>query len=245
MLDRSSYTPYYMQIREYLQDGIENNMFPVGKKLPSESELMRLFGVSRITVRQAIEALTHSGLVEKRQGTGAFVSRPKITQELNVITGWTETMRARGMEPETRAFFCSEVPCGAVAAQKLCKEPSEPVYYIERLRYCGGEPICIMKNRIPVSVAPGLNQKGGIRNGIYDVLEGEYGLVLATAVETIGALAASSREAEQLRVRRGYPLLNVERVTFGPDGKPIELVTVASVADRYAYTIRLEGRPQK
>lgn len=245
LLDRSSYVPYYMQIKEHLQSSIERNEYPVGHKLPSESELMRLFGVSRITVRQAIESLTQGGYVEKKQGKGAFVSQAKAAQEPNVIASWTELMRARGLRPETRAFSCSEIPATERLAETLQIKAFEPVYCLESLRYCNGEPVCIMKNYIPVKTAPGLIQKDQIRSGIYSVLENDYGLRLATAVEAIEARPAGSREAELLHIRRGSPVLIVQRVTSDPGGVPVEFVTTASAADKYAYIIRLEGRPNR
>lgn len=244
MIDRSSLIPYYIQIKEHLLKGINDNTYPVGSKIPSESELTKMFGVSRITVRQAIEALAQEGRVEKTQGKGTFVRRPKVMQELNVITSWTETMRIRGMHPETRAFSCLEQPAQEALAQVLEIDPLDPVYAIERLNYANEEPVCIMKNYLPVKLVPDLITHR-INHGLYEILEGKYGLVLASAVETIEARAANSKEAEALRIRRGSPILNVQRVTYDPDGRPIEYVIVSSIADKYAYTVSLHGRPKR
>jgi GntR family transcriptional regulator len=242
VIDKDNPLPLYHQIKQELKKKIKNNKYDIGKPIPSETELMAKYKVSRMTIRLAIEELEREGYVKKVQGKGTFVRRKKVTQELNVITSWTETMKAQGKEPVTMAMVTKELDAPPDLAQEMKIEAGTKLYYIERLRYADGEPVCIGKVYVVAKYAPGLLEQPGIKDSIYKVLESKYNVELATASEVVEAYAADPDQAEMLNIDVGYPMLSVTRLSFDPLGNTIELSQVSTRADRYAYRVTLHGR---
>lgn len=245
MLNKAHPVPLYYQVKEDLLNKINKKVFEVGDIIPSESELQGIYKVSRITIRRAIQELVQEGYLSTQQGKGTYVSQPKATQNLNVISSWAETMASLGMHPETKSIDFCEEPAPVAVAKMLNIEPGSNVYKIERLRYAAGEPICIMTNYLMPEIVPGLLEQGLMDESLYETLEKRYGLSFSRAVETVEARAATKDEAMLLRIKKGAPLLHVLRITYDADDRPVEVVLAASRADRYAYTINLVGRPKK
>jgi GntR family transcriptional regulator len=245
MIDKSSPIPLYHQIRQDIKTKIKSEKFPVNQPIPSESELMQLYNVSRMTVRLAIEELEKEGYVKKIQGKGTFVKKKKMTQQLNTITSWTETMRSQGLNPITTSMQTAEITASEELADQMHIEAGTPLYSILRVKSVEGEPIGISQVYLVANVAPGLILIPQIKDSIYEVLESIFNVELASATETVEAHAAEDDEAKLLCIKVGEPVINVTRLTYDPYGKVIELVLITSRADRYAYTITLNGRKKK
>lgn len=242
MLDKSQPIPLYYQVKENLLEKIKNGIYAVGVLIPSEIELQETFKVSRITIRRAIQELVQEGYITTQQGKGTFVSKPKASQELNLISSWAETMMGLGMHPETKKISYFEEPATDVVAKLLNIPIGEKVYKIERIRYADDEPTCLMTNYLVPAIVPLLPEKGLISESLYETLEKRYNLVLNRAVETVEAKMANKKEVSLLHVKKGEPLLNATRVTYDIDDRPIEVVISISRADRFSYTIKLSGR---
>ncbi|MHB8065442.1 MAG: GntR family transcriptional regulator, partial [Ruminiclostridium sp.] len=119
LLDKSQPIPLYYQVKENLMEKIKNKYFQVGDLIPSESELQAMYDVSRITIRRAIQELVQEGYLFTQQGKGTFVSKPKASQELNLISSWAETMVILGMHPETKVIRFSEETAPVNVAKQL------------------------------------------------------------------------------------------------------------------------------
>lgn len=245
MLNRDNPTPLYYQLAEEIKSRIEANEYAIGECIPPEPELEQIFKVSRVTVRKAIDLLVSQGLLVKRPGKGTFVRAAKVTQPLNVITSWTETMLARGMRVETAELRVEEKIPPARVAEALRLQPDEPAVEVYRLRLANGEPVTIMTNYLITSIGRPLMKVGVTGESLYRILEEKLGVALATAEEIVQALAADGEQAKGLGVKKGFPLIQVTRVTYDPEGTPIEYVTVISRADRYQYSVHLAGRPKR
>jgi len=232
----------YYQVKESLLEKIKSKQFNVGDLIPSEAELQEQYKVSRITVRRAIQELVQEGHLYTQQGKGTFVSKPKASQELNLISSWAETMTALGMKPKSKVLGCTEEPAPINIARLLDIPIGDKVYKLERLRYADNEPTCIMTNYMSPAVVPGFKEKGLKCESLYEMLEKQYNIVLSRAEETVEAKAAKASEASLLNVKRGFPLLYATRVTYDISDRPVEVVISISRADRYAYKIKLTGR---
>ncbi len=242
MLDKTHPIPLYYQVKESLLGEIRVKQFKVGDLIPSEAELQEKFKVSRITIRRAIQELVQEGHLYTQQGKGTFVSRPKASQELNLISSWAETMIALGMQPESKIIRYSEEPAPLNVAKLLNIPIGSMVYRLERLRYADNEPTCIMTNYLVPAIVPGFLERGLKGESLYEMLEKNYGLVLSRAEETVEAKAAKVSEASMLNIKRGFPLLYATRVTYDITDRPVEVVISISRADRYSYKIKLTGR---
>lgn len=244
MVDRQSPVPLYRQIQDQLQQWIEAGLYKPGDVLPSEPDLESRFAVSRITVRRAISELAKEGLLECERGKGTFVREPKITQRLNQITSWAETILAIGMTPRTVERQIEEVKPPAFLKGIIPTSADGTVIRITRLRYANDEPMCIMTNYIRSDYAPRLVQEGLISESLYETLEQRYKIMLSHAEETVEAAVADKLTAEKLKMNEGEPLLVVTRVTYSQNNEPFEVVKVKSRADKYQYSALLTGRPK-
>jgi GntR family transcriptional regulator len=239
-LDQVSGIPLYVQIREKLRS--ELSQMEAGEPIPAEAELEKEFRVSRITVRRAIEDLVAEGLLVRQQGRGTFVQRPKLTHELGSITSWTDQLRTLGFVPKTsHRKIHREIP-PAYVAEALCLAAEEEVFRIQRVRLANREPISYMINYLPVRLVPGFVEHKFTQESLYEVLEHEYGLVPAVAVDTVGTRPASEEEVHALKIDHKAPVMSVRRVSYLADGSPLEMAIVASRGDRYQYQVTVGGR---
>lgn len=240
MIDRRSGIPLYVQVRE----GIREALAPMepGQVIPTETELEARFGVSRITVRKAIDDLVAEGLLVRRQGRGTFVQRPKLTHELNAITSWTEQLLALGYTPRTSNAEIDEMEPPKRIARLLRLEEGERVVRLRRLRLANEEPMSLMVNYVTARLVPGLAENLADHESLYEALEQHYNLVAAMAEDTVETREATEYEAELLKIQPWSPVLCVTRVGYRDDDTPFEVAVVSSRGDRYQYRVTLRGR---
>lgn len=234
--------PKYGILMEELRARVRDGRYRVGDLIPSEPQLQAEFGVSRVTVRRAIDELAREGLLRKEQGRGTYVHSPEITQDLNTLVGVTETMYAMGLVPEdlSTQLFLEAAP--DPIAQMLGLQTGDAIWHLVRRRGSDGVPINLTDNFIVPRLVPGLS-RDLLLQSLYATYERVFGLTLVRGEEIVEAKAAGEIDAALLQVRRGAPILVVTRTTFLDSGDAIEVAIVRSRSDRYRYAIRLAGRP--
>jgi GntR family transcriptional regulator len=232
--------PLYVQVRETLRS--ESRQLPPDTLIPTEQELGGRFGVSRITIRKAVDDLVNDGCLVRKQGRGTFTTRPKLIHELSSITSWTEQLRALGHSPRTTQRSCVETSPPLRVARMLGLQSGETVMMLRRLRLGGEEPLSLMTNYLPSRLVPGLAEKSALIESLYELLEQRYGLVPSRAVDVVETRAATDEEAERLLIEPWSPLLVVTRVSYLEDGSPLEYAVAISRGDRFQYQVTLQGR---
>jgi GntR family transcriptional regulator len=237
-IDPDSPVPKYFQLREILLDLIDSDELSIGAAIPSERELCQRFGLSRMTVRQAVDHLVSEGRLHRVPGKGTFVARPKIELALQ-LTSFSDDMRARGMEPGSRDLDRRVVRASAHLAKELGIQPGEEVHFIERLRTADGEPLSIERAHIPVKLAPDLAEHDLSGRSLYELLEGRYGLVMDAGELTIDGGIADPSDADLLKLPRGGAVLLLQRRSFS-GGICAELGVSTYRADRYQLRTILE-----
>jgi GntR family transcriptional regulator len=229
--------PRYRQIARALKAEIEES-FQAGDSIETEQALEQRFGVSRITIRHAIDELVREGLLVRRQGSGTFVAQPKVTQELGILRSWTESMRELGLEPRTVDCEILQVVPPIWVAQDLQIDPSsENVLRIQRLRYANEEALALMVDYLRMRFVPDLMEKGLDGESLYETLEKRYGLELARVKDRVTARSASVLEARLLGIEPNAPVLCVRRITYLPNEEPLLAASVVVRADRYEYRV--------
>ena len=239
-IDRSSGIPYYVQVRQALQEHLETGTWKPGEQLPSEPELCRLFGVSRPVIRQALNELTQRGLVIRAKGKGTFAAPPKITEALvQKLTGFYQDMVEQGYTPTARVLRQEAIPAGRQVAERLQIPVGTPVVVIERLRFVQDEPIQLVTTYIPRDACPALLEVDLTRRSLYAFLEAECGIMIARGRRTVEAVAANEYEAEMLQVKKGAPLILLDSVSYLSDGTPIEYYHALHRGDRTRFEVEL------
>jgi GntR family transcriptional regulator len=229
------------ETRERVLDLIEQ--LAVGEAIPSERQLSVDLGVSRLTVRAALDDLVREGFLERRHGAGTYVSEPKIAQELT-MTSFTEDMRRRGMVPSSRTLELKSVTAGARLGRLLHVSPSEQITVIKRLRYADRETMAIEELHVPESLVPGLTGKQLEERSFYELLEERFGIVVVGGSQAIEPTVTNEEESAALGVPLHSPAFLFERTTRAADGTIIEYVRSIYRGDRYRLVSDLT-RPQE
>lgn len=237
-LERNGSMPLYRQMEEIMKQRIINLEWEAGTRIPTETELIEEFNVSRTTVREAVDHLVHEGLLEKLQGRGTFVLRQPLEVPLGPLTGFAEEVLERGQVPSA-IFLSTELARDFFyEAHQLRVPHEEAVLRIERVRLADGEPIALERTFWPKAIGELLLEEDLNRAQFYPILE-SHGIYLREADEKISAVNAGEEEVRVLGVEPDEALLEMRRVSYGEDGRPVEFARNRYRSDRYFYQVHL------
>ncbi len=236
-LDRELPVPLYHQLQGVLKAEIESGRWGPGEQIPTESRLAQDFGVSKITVRQALQELVDLGYIRREHGRGTFVSQRKFDEGPRELNSFTEEMKGHSLAARSRIVAQAIEKADARVAAALRLPAHSPVLMLKRVRLADGEPLTVQTAHLPASLAPDL--KIGERASLYDVLQSRYHLYAARARETYVAATAGAADAKLLGIRAGAPVFKVERISFLPNDKPFEYVRSVIRGDRYSIVLDL------
>lgn len=240
-VESSSAQPLYLQIKTVLAQRILDGEYAPHERLPSESELMKVFGVSRITVRQALRDLHGDGLVFSVQGKGTFVSKPKAIQDVQRLQGFGESMVPQGYEASTRVISLQESRPSQEVAEALGVKQTDSVVEIKRIRYLNREPISVDHSFYPAHIGRRLLGKD-LTQDIFPLLENEFELMLDHADLRIEATLADEDQVRWLNCDVGAPVLLIRRLVFDRQNNRIAFEFLSHRGDAFQYHLRADRR---
>ncbi len=235
-LDRGGSTPLYMQLASVLRGQIERGEWQPGQKIPSENELNRMYGISRMTARQVLAQLVSEDLLFRVQGKGTFVARPKIATRALAYMGIRQQLERMGISTTTRVLSTEVLPADTVVAAALRVRRGTLVHEIRRLRLAEDEPISLHTSYVPRHLAAGLAGEDLVNLQLCQILEEGYELRMTKVKEALEATMASAAEAKLLRVRRTMPLLLLRQEIADPSERHFEFSRILFRGDK----IRIE-----
>jgi DNA-binding GntR family transcriptional regulator len=238
-VDRSSPIPLYYQLAQQLEQAITDGRLSAGDRLENELDLAERFGLSRPTVRQAIQELVRQGLLVRKRGVGTQVVHGQVKRPVELSSLYDDLDRS-GQHPTTQVLARELVAADPRLASALGIALGAPVLRIERLRSAGDQPLAIMRNWLPADLANYTAEQLG-RQGLYELLR-RSGVHIRIATQRIGARAASLPEARLLHERKGAPLLTMERTAYDDSGRAVEFGSHAYRADTYSFEVTLVER---
>lgn len=239
-VDRSSPVPLYFQLSQQLEAAIEHGTLTPGSLLGNEIELAGRLGLSRPTVRQAIQSLVDKGLLVRRRGVGTQVVHSQVKRPLE-LSSLYDDLEAAGQRPATRVLVNAVVPASAEVAAALGVAEGSDVHRVERLRLAHGEPMAYLCNYLPPELLE-LDSDQMEATGLYRLMRAA-GITLHSARQSVGARAATAEEGERLGEPEGAPLLTMQRTTFDDTGRAVEFGTHMYRASRYSFEFQLLVRP--
>ncbi len=231
--------PLHAQIREALRDRILDGSLRAHDRLPSESELIDEFGVSRITVRRALGDLEGERVIFRLPGKGSFVSKPTPVQSLARLEGFAEAMSAQGFEIVNRVLSVKRIAAPADVAERLELPPGAPVTELRRVRLLNRAPVSLDVSYVSAAIGDRLAREDLATRDIFLILENDYGIALGHADLHLDATAADAALARHLRLERGAPVLHVERLTHTAAGKPLDFEHLYYRGDGFKHRLRI------
>lgn len=239
ILDRSSRVPLYFQVAEQFERAILSGAIAPGEKIDNEVSLANALGLSRPTMRQAIQVLVDKGMLVRKRGVGTQVVHGKISRSVE-LTSLFDDLSAAGKNPHSNVLALGQIPATEEVAQELQLAVGDRVWSLERLRYVGEEPLAVMHNFLPTDVVD-LSELDLARTGLYESLR-QSGILLRVARQRIGARRADATDARLLNEKRGAPLLTMQRTTYDNAGRAVEFGRHAYRADLYSFEATLVDR---
>jgi GntR family transcriptional regulator len=222
--------------RDVLLDLVDD--LGVGSAIPPERRLAADLGISRPTLRAAIEELVREGLLLRRHGSGTYVAEPKIALPLT-MTSFSDDMRQRGMRPDSRVLSFEDEAAGAKLGARLKISPVDRTWAIRRLRLADDETMAIEFLHVPQKIAPTLTRRDLEGHSFYDLLAQRYGITVAAGTQTIEPTVTSGEEAEVLGVPVHAPAFLFERTSTSDTGEVVEFVRSIYRGDRYRLVTEL------
>lgn len=238
-LDRSSPVPLYSQVSRQLEQAIESGDLPPGSRLDNEISLADRLGLSRPTMRRAIQELVDKGLLVRKRGVGTQVVHGRVRREVELSSLYDDLTRTH-QNPQTRVLHQARKPASAEVAEELGLETGTSVLYLERLRLARGEPLAVLRNWLPPSIFD--HTEADLESAGLDQLMRARGVRMRVARQRIGARGATAEEAKLLGERRSTPLLTVQRATFDDVGRAVEWGSHVYRAQAYSFEVILVDR---
>ncbi len=242
-INKQSHIPYYAQLADILRGIIQDSLSGDETEfLPSENELASTYQVSRATVRQALSLLEREGLVHKAKGKGTYISKHLVRYPLTKLVATTEDMQRRGWKPGVEVLSFEEVDTYAPITESLQLGLVDKLYELCRLRLGNGQPVGLQWAYMPVKVCSGLIEHD-LATSLTKVMEVEFGMVFWSAHEFLRARLPTDYEAEILQIPTTLPVIYMERITFTPEGRPVEFLQSVWRSDKYEYEFSLTRAP--
>ena len=229
--------PLYSQVAEQLRDAIDKGLLPTGTRLDNEVDLAARLGLSRPTMRQAIQELVSQGLLVRKRGVGTQVVRTKVTRPLR-LSSLFDDLTGLGQTPGTRVLTNKVEPAQAGVAE-LLEAHLKSVLRLVRVRSTDGDPIALMNNYLPTGIIAPTDAELEER-GLYRLLRAA-GVRLHSAQQTIGARVADAADAELLGETPGAALLTMTRTTYDESGRVVEYGWHVYRASRYSFNLSLSN----
>ena len=228
----------YYQVKEEMRRNILSNKWKEGSKLPSENELCEMFGVSRITIRKAIEALQAENLIIRKQGKGTFVQSRKIGQKLHKFYSFSEELSKLGIKETIKLLVFETIIPDIEIREALKLEPDETVFWIKRVRYIDAKAYTIENSYIPTKMFPGLTGEMVENNGLYKSMR-MYDCFVDRAIETFSAVNISKEDARYLDVHTNDAAIKLTRVTYSGTSI-VEYCKSIVRGDVFQYSVELK-----
>lgn len=243
-LDKHDPTPLYCQLKEVIRSRIDSGEWQPGMQLPSERALCEHFGISRITVRQALAELEMEGRLVRDQGRGTFIAPPRIAQHLTRLTGFTQDMQARGQKPGSVVLRLALTRATAPVAHRLRLDAHHRnVVLLQRLRTANGEPMAIETAYLSEKLCRGILNEDLSSQSLYQLLAQKYGVTPTRAEQQLEAVACPANEAKLLGIAKGSPVLRLHRTTYSQHDCPFETVESYYRGDKYMFYAELSIEP--
>lgn len=235
-LERSGPIPLYFQVAQKIEAAIMDGELPAGSRLENEVALGDRLGLSRPTVRRAIQELVDKGLLVRRRGIGTQVVHGQVTRGVE-LTSLFEDLTRSGKKPSTKMLEIKEVKADSKMAEILAVAVGSPILYVKRLRLADNVPVSILENWLPADFVD-LDHDAMIEHGLYQLLRSR-GVNIRVAKQRIGARKSTTLESELLEIDKNSAVLTMDRTAYDNSGRAVEFGHHCYRPDLYSFEVTL------
>lgn len=235
-LERSGPIPLYFQVAQKIESAIMDGQLPAGSRLENEVALGDRLGLSRPTVRRAIQELVDKGLLVRRRGIGTQVVHGQVTRGVE-LTSLFEDLTRSGKKPSTKMLEIKEVKADTKMAEILAVAVGSPILYVKRLRLADNVPVSILENWLPADFVD-LDHDAMIEHGLYQLLRSR-GVNIRVAKQRIGARKSTTLESELLEIDKNSAVLTMDRTAYDNSGRAVEFGHHCYRPDLYSFEVTL------
>jgi DNA-binding GntR family transcriptional regulator len=235
-LERSGPIPLYFQVAQKIESAIMDGELPAGSRLENEVALGDRLGLSRPTVRRAIQELVDKGLLVRRRGIGTQVVHGQVTRGVE-LTSLFEDLTRSGKKPSTKMLEVKEVKADSKMAEILAVALGSPILYVKRLRLADNVPVSILENWLPADFVD-LDRDAMIEHGLYQLLRSR-GVNIRVAKQRIGARKSTTLESELLEIDKNSAVLTMDRTAYDNSGRAVEFGHHCYRPDLYSFEVTL------
>lgn len=241
-LDRHSPIPLYHQLKEILRSQIENNHWKAGDLFPNENQIVQEYGLSRGTVREAMEELVREGLLTRHRGRGTFVAMPKYEQDMFHFFSVHEYTKQTGHKPGSEILSFNVEKADSKVASQLGLADGEQVYKIVRIRTIDGEPTMYDQVFLSARDFPNLQEKDLASRSLYEILTNDYATPLGKAKQTFEPVLINQQESRLFKVEKGMAAMLIERTTYRMNSTPVVYSKIVIRGDRCKFSAEISMR---
>lgn len=227
-------SPVYIKIHNQIKRDIEAGIWKVGDRIPSERALSGQFGVSRMTLRQALQTLVDEGILERRIGAGTYVARQKVQEKMSGTTSFSEIMRSQGKFPSSQTISYRTLSPSLSEQERLQLSETDKVVRMERIRLADRVPISFEVTTIPAYLVKDFSH-AEVTDSFYATMAQKGHYEIGHAKQTVTATLASENIADYLNIKRGDAILRLRQITYLKDGRPFEYVRTQYAGERFEF----------
>lgn len=234
--------PLYVQLSDYLRHQIQTGVVKPGDKMIGENDLVEALGISRTTVRLALDRLVEEELIVRFRGRGSFIAEPRLKRNINYLYNFTENIKAAGAQPSSKVLRSEVRDAPEKLRQILQLSTSDPkIFLLERLRFADQEPLIVEKTRIPYYLCPGIEKFDFTNASLYSVLQYQYGVIISHAEESIEAVVLDKNACNELGCKPGMPGYSIKRLSFLETGYLCEYTSSMTRGDKCVFKLDLHN----
>lgn len=235
-------SPLYIQLREVIRGKIEDGEYPPGTAIPSENQLADTYGLNRLSVRNALEALENEGLLQSVQGKGVFVRGTKTLRDLETLGGYRHTMQERGMDASTRVLIKALRSAGPLYSRLLQLSPEDPIWFIRRVDSSEGEPVALEEIYLPYNLIPGLDEIDIGLFSLYDAM-GWNGIHPHVGQQTLRVTKLEPSLARLIDLSPEQAVMEFSYLIWDAFGRTVEFSRSWIRGDRTEFYVHFSDQP--
>ena len=235
-MNRAGPIPIYFQLATTIENAIAGGLLPPGARLENEVALGERLGISRPTVRRAIQAVVDKGLLVRRRGIGTQVVQHPVTRNVELTSLYDDLQRDAKI-PSTEVLLREIIPAGPEIAGQLSVESGSMILHLRRRRLADGTPLSVLENFLPFEVVD-VSEAELTARGLYQLMRSR-GIQISVAQQRIGARMATTDESHLLDIASHGPVLTMERTAFDNNGRPVEVGRHCYRPDLYSFQVTL------